>query len=259
MAEDRRPRRIGLLTSEPDRLLVGVARQCGLDFVVLDAEQTPLEPRRCAEVVQALAGSTTDVVVRVPDLTAQTLVTYANTGADELLLPQVRNVEELEAARRALSYPPIGTRPRQVSPASWYGTDFTGAPRLSVLVETVDALDRLADIARSGIVASAWFGPTDLADDLLRSRPADVERLEELIDEAVAVLRAHGVPVGLPAKDAAGARAAFARGAAECSVYWEKWLLELLGGLVDLRGETSPVAEPALAAVGAGTGSARVH
>ncbi|HEX6870048.1 MAG TPA: hypothetical protein VF163_03030, partial [Micromonosporaceae bacterium] len=81
------PVRVGLLTAAPDRLLVALAAQAGLAFVVLDAEQTSLDPRRCAEVVALLAGTGTEVLVRVPDLTELTLVSYANTGADELVLP----------------------------------------------------------------------------------------------------------------------------------------------------------------------------
>lgn len=222
---------VGLLTAEPDALLVCVAAQAGLDFLVLDAEQTSLDVRRCAEVVQALRGLPVEVVIRVPDLAAHTLVTYANTGADELLLPQLRSPDQLKAANDAVQFPPVGTRSRQVSPASRYGVEFTRSPRLGVLVETVDALDELEAIAASGLVACAWFGPTDLADDLARHRPESLERIDELIDKGIATLRAHDVPVGLPARDAAGVRAAFDRGAEQCSVYWEKCLLDVLTGI----------------------------
>lgn len=224
-------RRVGVLTAEPDRLLISQIAQAGLGFVVLDAEQTPLSADRCADVVLALAGSGVDVSVRVPDLSPQTLVTYANTGVAELLLPQVRTLAEVEAAHRATRFSPEGTRSRQVSPASRYGTDFSGAPRIAVLVETVDAVEQAAAFAKSGLVDAAWFGPTDLADDLKVNRPELVSQLPELIDEALGVFREHGVPVGLPAADAAGVAAAFVRGADACSVYWEKCLLSVLGGL----------------------------
>lgn len=229
--------RVGLLTAEPSGLLVAAAAQAGLDFVVLDAEQTALDVGRCAEVVQALRGLPTEVVIRVPDLAEHTLVTYANTGADQLLLPRLRSPDELRAAHVAVNYPPAGTRSRQVSPASRYGTDFTHASRISVLIETVDALDHLDAIAASGLLACAWFGPTDLADDLARHSAELAERLEELIDKGIATLRASGVPVGLPAKDAAGVRAAFDRGAEQCSVYWEKCLLDVLGGIAKEVGD----------------------
>ncbi|GAA1024508.1 MULTISPECIES: aldolase/citrate lyase family protein [Amycolatopsis] len=224
-------RRVGVLTAEPDRLLISQIAQAGLGFVVLDAEQTTLSADRCADVVLALAGSGVDVSVRVPDLSPQTLVTYANTGVTELLLPQVRTLAEIEAAHRATRFPPAGTRSRQVSRASRYGTDFSGAPRIAVLVETADAVEQAASFAKSGLVDSAWFGPTDLADDVRINRPGSASEVAELIDQALGVFREHGVPVGLPAADAAGVAAAFARGADACSVYWEKCLLSVLGGL----------------------------
>ncbi|WP_051166434.1 aldolase/citrate lyase family protein [Amycolatopsis orientalis] len=226
-------RRVGVLTAEPDRLLITQIAQAGLGFVVLDAEQTTLSADRCADVVRALAGSGVEVSVRVPDLAPQTLVTYANIGVTELLLPQVRTLAEIEAAHRATRFPPAGTRSRQVSYASRYGTEFSGAPRIAVLVETVDAVEQAASFAESGLVGAAWFGPTDLADDLRANRPEAVSRLPELIDRALGVFREHGVPVGLPAADAAGVAAAFARGADACSVYWEKCLLNVLRGLTE--------------------------
>ncbi|WP_406630915.1 aldolase/citrate lyase family protein [Amycolatopsis sp. WGS_07] len=225
--------RVGVLTAEPDRLLISQIAQAGLGFVVLDAEQTALSVGRCADVVLALAGSGVDVSVRVPDLSPQTLVAYANTGVAELLLPQVRTLAEIEAAHLATRFPPEGTRSRQVSYASRYGTDFGAAPRIAVLVETADAIEQAAAFAASGLVDAAWFGPTDLADDLRIARPGSESQAQQLIDQALGVFRAHGVPVGLPAADAAGVAAAFARGADACSVYWEKCLLSVLHELTE--------------------------
>ena len=224
-------RRVGVLTAAPDRLLISQIAQAGLGFVVLDAEQTGLAADRCAEVVLGLAGSGVEVSVRVPDLSPQTLVTYANTGAAELLLPQVRTLAEVEAAHQATRFPPAGARSRQVSYASRFGTDFSAAPRIAVLMETVDAIENAASFAASGLVEAAWFGPTDLADDLRLARPGEESHVHELVDKALAVFRAHCVTVGLPAADASGVAAAFARGADACSVYWEKCQLGVLTGL----------------------------
>lgn len=225
---------IGLLTGSPDPVLVDLAAQLRMQFLVVDAEQTGVTAERCADTVARLRGSGTASVIRVPDLAPDTLVTFANTGADELLLPQVRSPAEVAAAYQAVHFPPEGRRPRQVSPASRYGTEFSAAPRLSVLVETTDALDHLDDLASSGLIDALWFGPTDLADDLQRHRPGDAARRDELIDKAIAAAHAHHVPVGLPAHDVRSAAAAFDRGAELCSVYWEKAVLGMLGTLADV-------------------------
>jgi 2-keto-3-deoxy-L-rhamnonate aldolase RhmA len=215
---------IGLLTGEPSRMLLAQAAAAGMAFVVLDAEQTGLTTRDCADAVAALSGSGTQVSIRVPNLDDATLVTFANTGADELLLPQVRYVSEVEAAYRAVQFPPQGSRARQVSPGSRYGTDFSRAPRLSVLIETVEAAESADLFATSPFVSSAWIGPTDLGDDFARRRPEDAEALPQAVKHILTAFVEHRASIGLPAIDAASARSAFERGADRVSVYWEKFV-----------------------------------
>jgi 2-keto-3-deoxy-L-rhamnonate aldolase RhmA len=182
-----------------------------------------------------LAGTPTEVVIRIPDLSEATVVAFANTGADELMLPRVRTLAQLEDAWRATRYFPDGTRSRQVSQASAYGTDFAKVPRISVLLETVEAIEQAAGFAASGLLDGAWVGPTDLYDDLRRFRPAQAEQMAELIDQTVATFRDAGISIGLPAKDAAGVRQAFDDGADRCTVYWEKQLFAVLTDVAGAR------------------------
>jgi 2-keto-3-deoxy-L-rhamnonate aldolase RhmA len=217
-------RSLGLLTGEPSRLLLAQVAAAGMAFVVVDAEQTGVTARDCADVVTTLRGSGTEVVVRVPDLNESTLVTFANTGVDELLLPQVRDVSEVEAAYHAVQFPPLGRRSRQVSPASRYGTDFGHSPRLSVLIETVEAVESAELFATCPWLSSGWVGPNDLADDLARRRPTDAEALPQAVKHVLTTFVEHGASIGLPAVDASSALAAFERGADRVSVYWEKFV-----------------------------------
>ncbi|MFE4413994.1 aldolase/citrate lyase family protein [Streptomyces sp. NPDC056821] len=230
-----RPLRVGLLTAEPDRLLTNLAVLTGIDFFVLDAELTGLDVSRCADVVSRLTRTRTEVLIRIPDVSEATVVAFANTGADELVLPQVRTLAQIEGAWRASRYFPDGTRSRQVSQASAYGTDFVKVPRLSVLLETVEAIEQAAEFVASGLLDGAWIGPTDLLDDLRRFRPAEAERMSELVDQAIATFRAARVSIGLPAKDPAGVQEAFAGGADRCAVYWEKQLFAVLTDVAGAR------------------------
>ncbi|AMM34465.1 hypothetical protein SA2016_3808 [Sinomonas atrocyanea] len=225
-----RPRRsVGLITADPGATLLALCAHAGIGFVVLDAEQTPLTLQQCTDAVLRLRGSGVHVSVRVPDLSPDTLVAFANTGADELVLPHLRRPEELEAAFEAVRYAPAGRRSRQVSPASGFGSDFSRHPGLSVLFETVDAVECVRDFAASAAFASGWLGPTDLASDLARrgmDRPEDLDKAGHSVIDA---LRDAGRSVGIPAPSMARADEAFDRGADRAAVYWERELASLLG------------------------------
>ncbi|WP_283136373.1 aldolase/citrate lyase family protein [Rhizohabitans arisaemae] len=221
--------RAGILTADLSPVLIRLLAQSRVDFVVLDAEQTGILPRDCADVVQRLLYSSVHVAVRVPDLDERTLVEFANTGAHELVLPRVRSPHEVEDAHRATRYPPSGRRSKQVSYASSLGTDYSLVPRLSVLFETVEAIDNVAEFAASKFVEGMWVGPNDLAMDLEAHGRGGRENLEAAIDRTVAVMAEAGHSIGLPASSVDGLQDAFARGADRCAVYWERQLGALVG------------------------------
>ncbi|MDQ4214635.1 aldolase/citrate lyase family protein [Microbacterium sp. ASV81] len=215
----RRPE-VGLITADPTPTLLGLLEVVGIGSIVIDAEQTGLGPAQCAEAVHRLRGSGVAVGVRVPSLEADCLLTFANTGVDELVLPRVRTTAELEAAHRATRFPPVGERPRQVSPASRYGTRYEHVPVLSVLFETVDALDGVDEFVRHPLFQGGWIGPTDLVDDLQRhGRDESVDAAVQRIIDAVA---GAGHRIGMPAPSAARAGDVHSRGADRAAIYWER-------------------------------------
>ncbi|MGO4806876.1 aldolase/citrate lyase family protein [Arthrobacter sp. 2MCAF15] len=228
-------RSVGIITADPTPTLLAVLARAAVDFLVLDAEQTGLTVQHCGDVVQRLAGSGVRVAVRVPDLQKNTLLAFANTGVAEIVLPQVRTVDELESAYEATRYAPAGSRPRQVTPASAFGMDYSFAPLITVLFETAEAVEHVKEFVDSEAFGGGWVGPTDLAADLLRHGDQRPEALQEATQRVVDVVSGAGASIGLPAPGMAAAASVFDRGADRCAVYWEKELASLLAGYVDLR------------------------
>ncbi|MBO0980091.1 aldolase/citrate lyase family protein [Microbacterium sp. SD291] len=236
VASRRRPE-VGLITADPTPTLLGLLSVLGIDSIVVDAEQTGVTAADCAGVVQRLRGSGVRVGVRVPSVDGDCLLTFANTGVDELVLPRLRSPDPLETAYRATRFPPLGERPRQVSPASGYGTSYEHAPVLSVLFETVEALDRLADFIGHPRFQGGWVGPTDLADDLRRAGRGD--ELSDATQRIVDAVADAGHSIGLPAPSAARAHEVHARGADRSAIYWEREIGAVLRELVGARRESA--------------------
>lgn len=221
-------RSVGIITADPTPTLLALLARTGVDFVVLDAEQTGITIRDCGDVVQRLAGSGVKVAVRVPDLDPNTLLAFANTGVEEIVLPQVRTVDQLERAFEATRYAPGGSRPRQVTPASAFGMDYSLSPLLTVLFETAEAVERVKEFVYSDAFGGGWVGPTDLAADLLRQGDERSEALQEATQRVVDVVSGAGSSIGLPAPGLTKAASVFDRGADRCAVYWEKEVASLL-------------------------------
>jgi 2-keto-3-deoxy-L-rhamnonate aldolase RhmA len=228
-------RSVGIITADPTPTLLALLAHAAVDLLVLDAEQTGISVQQCRDVVQRLAGSGVKVAVRVPDLDRNTLLAFANTGVAEIVLPQVRTVDELERAHDATRYAPAGSRPRQVTPASSFGMDYSFAPVITVLFETAEAVERVKEFVDSEAFGGGWVGPTDLAADLLRHGDERPEALQEAVQRVVDVVAGAGRSIGLPAPGMAAAAGVFERGADRCAVYWEKELASILTGYADLR------------------------
>lgn len=230
MAEPR-ARTVGLITAEPTPTLIALIAHAEIDFLVLDAEQTSLTLQQCADVVLSLANTRTEVAVRVPSLDELTLVSFANTGVDEIVLPRIREVAELERAWHAVRFPPHGTRPKQASFASVFGQDFSTAPRLTVLFETVDAVDTVGDFVNSEYFDGGWVGPSDLAQDLDAVGRGGLDALRDATQTVVDALLASGHSIGVPAPSIGRAAEVHRRGVDRAAVYWERELVSMIRDL----------------------------
>lgn len=228
-------RQVGLITADPTPTLLALLDYGQIDFVVLDAEQTSLTVEQCASVAQRLKSTDVTVAVRVPDLDESTLVTFANTGIDEIVLPKVRRVAELEHAVRVTRFPPLGIRSRQASFASSFGQDFSRLPRLTVLFETVEAVDRVEEFVSSEYFDGGWVGPSDLAADLTAHGRGGAEALRVATKTVVDALVAAGHSVGVPAPSIDRAEEVFNSGANRSAVYWERELASMLATFGDAR------------------------
>jgi 2-keto-3-deoxy-L-rhamnonate aldolase RhmA len=219
-----------LLTTSTSDLLLDHVRLLGLGFLILDAELDTIGVNDCADVVRKFAGSATHVAVRLPEPTPAAATAFANTGVDELVIPGLRTPGELEQIWRAVAYPPRGTRARQPSPSSGYGTTWT-EPGLSLVVETAQLLEHLTDLADDDRVDGLWLGRNDLAHDLdATGSPLHLETASQLVIDAAS----RAGKLGVPSTTLAGLTAGLEQGASRVAMYWDLHLRSVLTGIRDV-------------------------
>lgn len=220
--------KIGLLTVGSGPTVLDLAVAHGLDFVWLDAEYTALAVSDCYDMVRALTGTKVRSIVRVPNLDPDVLITFANSGVEEIVLPRVRSVDEVARASEALSYPPEGSRPRGVGPASAYGARWEASPSLSVLVETRDAVDALEELCDLDGVDGFWLGPKDLEDDYRSGLGESGWDLGEVLEGIATQLSSRGRGWGVGATNLQALRKAISDGVERCAIYWEPFVSSCL-------------------------------
>lgn len=220
-----------LIIGEPTLSVLSLASDHGIGTVVLDAEQTGLTPKECGQIVGHLQGSSVSVAVRLPDVEYDSVLSYANTGVDELVLPRLTTVDELEYAFQLTRYPPAGDRPIQTNFSNRYGMDYSRVPVLSVLFETAESVERIEEFVASSCFAGGWIGMTDLRSDLERLGKAD--KLSEYASRVMKAVGSSGHPIGLPLAHPRDISRTFSSGATRVALYWEKYLRTVFEGIRD--------------------------
>jgi 4-hydroxy-2-oxoheptanedioate aldolase len=189
-----------------------VLARSGFDWLVIDAEHSPVNWETVATMVGLIAHRGGVPMVRVPWNTGENIKRALDLGAYGVVVPMVNSVAEAEAAVRAAKYPPEGARSvGGLLRAVRFDADqetYLGRANAEVLV-VIQAehrlhLERARAIAAVPGVDALFIGPNDLAASLDIS-PAD-PAIEAAYAQVLAACREMGVAAGIHAPDGAAAR-----------------------------------------------------
>ena len=192
----------------------------GFDWVLVDCEHSPIETVEVLSALQAI-GQTPGVsaVVRPASNDPVLIKRLLDMGAQTLMVPFVQSPAEAASAVAAMRYGPAGVRGLAgMTRATRYGkvADYYNRAEeelcLVVQVETIGAIVELEDIAQTDGVDAVFIGPSDLSASMgLRGQTSHPE-VVAVIEDALARLKAIGVPAGVMALDPVEATGYIAKG-----------------------------------------------
>lgn len=247
-------RQIGLWVGLADAYVSELIASTGFDWLALDGEHAPNDPRSILRQLQAVAPYASQAVVRTASDDPTLLKRYLDIGAQNLLVPMVESAPQAARVVAATLYPPAGVRGvgSALARASRWNQveDYLGScvDELCVLVqvESESGLENLAAIAATPGVDGVFFGPADLAASMgLIGRMGDA-RVHEAIVRGIGVVRAAGKAAGVLSSDRGLAQLYLDAGASFVAVGVDTTLLvracrELLATFKDAAG-APPVA-----------------
>src|ERR1700712_771961 len=110
LALRERRTQFGLWLAMADAYAAEIAGHAGFDWLVIDGEHGPNDLRSILAQLQALQGSPSEPVVRLPVGETWMIKQALDIGARTLLIPMVDSAEQAEMLVRAVRYPPHGVR-----------------------------------------------------------------------------------------------------------------------------------------------------
>ncbi|NMP21386.1 HpcH/HpaI aldolase family protein [Sulfobacillus harzensis] len=214
----------GIFVGAPSVDLVEMAGLGGADFVVLDAEHGTVWPA-VPELLRAAEAVRVPALVRVLKGRTDMIWQALDFGAEGVLVPGIRSVDEARSALRAARYAPEGERGLAFSTrAATYGYDAgpeflkKANRQVTVLlqVETRQAVENLKDILKLPGLNGIFVGPTDLS-VAYGEESRQTERVVSLIEGIRQEAEQAGIPWGLFAGTAENHRSWRKKGSWYCA------------------------------------------
>ncbi|MEL6171808.1 MAG: HpcH/HpaI aldolase/citrate lyase family protein [Pseudomonadota bacterium] len=200
---------IGCWAGLADPYATEILGTAGFDWLVIDNEHAPNDLRSTMAQLQALQGSDSHPVVRLPMGETWAIKQMLDAGAQNLLIPMVDTAEQAQELVRATRYPPEGIRGSgaALGRASRFSAipDYTVTANeqicLTVQIESRTALQNLDEICAVDGVDAAFVGPSDLAADMGFTGAKRNDEVQDAIKDALARINASGKAAGILATD----------------------------------------------------------
>jgi 2-dehydro-3-deoxyglucarate aldolase/4-hydroxy-2-oxoheptanedioate aldolase len=146
-----------------------IAAHIGLDWIVIDSENTGLDLQEVANHLRAISRSSTAGLVTIHEIDQGLIRRVLGLGAHGILVPRIRTAEEVERAVYFAKYPPRGWRGMGVENATSWGMGLTRAKNANQgtivipTIETVEAGRNIEAIMQVPDVDGFFFGPADFS------------------------------------------------------------------------------------------------
>jgi 4-hydroxy-2-oxoheptanedioate aldolase len=182
----------------PSTWTAELAARSGHDWVCIDTQHGLIGYDLMLPMLQAIGAGGVPSFVRVPWNEPGTIMKALDAGAGGVIVPMVNSVDEARAAVGACRYPPDGFRSIGPTRARVTNDDWRH-PICAVMIETVEAVNRIDDILGVPGIDAVFVGPNDLAvsaglDSSYEGRDPEHRRMIEAIARSC---HAHGVTAGI--------------------------------------------------------------
>ncbi len=148
----------------------------GLDFVIIDTEHGPYDTMPMSDLIIASAKSGLSPVVRISDVSHKEIQHAVDNGAEGIIVPCLREVDDFRRIVELGKFPPIGKRGFIWGRGSAFGKeDWASGDIVSYMknsnekvlllpqCETREALDNIEEIVEIDGIDGIFIGPFDLS------------------------------------------------------------------------------------------------
>ncbi len=172
----------------PSTITAEIVSKQGFDAITIDLQHGINDYSTAVPMLQAISACDATPMARVPWLEPGIIMKLLDAGALGLICPMINTPEEAERFVRYCRYAPQGERSfGPVRAGLVHGSGYVKQANDSIvtlaMVETSQALARVADIARTPGLTGIYIGPSDLG--LSLGYEAKLDQTEPVVMDAI--------------------------------------------------------------------------
>lgn len=167
---------VGTFLSSGNQSVMECLGYAGLDYAIIDTEHGSFDTESMMDLIRAAERVDVVPVVRIADVTHKEIQRAADCGAQAIIIPCLRDVEDFKKAVDFAKFTPIGNRGFIKGRGAGFGNldwssgsleeFFSNSNERLILMpqcETVEALEHIDEIVEIEGVDAIFIGPFDLS------------------------------------------------------------------------------------------------
>ncbi|MBR3124901.1 MAG: hypothetical protein IKF42_05675 [Mogibacterium sp.] len=196
---------VGTFLGAANTSIVEIMGYTGLDFVVIDTEHGPYDTMPMSDLIQAAESKGMSPLVRIADLTHKEIQRALDNGAEGIIIPCLKDVDDFRKAVDLAKFAPLGNRGFIKGRGSGFGnepwasgtlTEYMQNSNDKVLLlpqcETEEALDNIEEIVQIEGIDGIFIGPFDLSICMGIPGQFDAPEFKEAVDRILSACKQAG-------------------------------------------------------------------
>ncbi len=176
----------------------------GLDYIIIDSEHSPIDTESAVNLIRIAKLKNLTPFVRVKDTSRSSILKMLDAGAEALVIPCLKSVDEVKRVVEYGKYGPIGQRGFAISRGGGYGyetyannldTYFNTSNTETLLLpmcETAEFLENIETISLIDGVDGIFVGPYDLSVALGSPGKFETPEFKNVLKRIVEVCQSSG-------------------------------------------------------------------
>jgi len=200
---------IGTFIKTHNYQIVEIVSSNDLSFIVLDAEHAPFDKNELDTSILAAKSSGTPVIVRIPSLSEENILSVLDMGASGVLIPHVNTAKDAKYALSASRYKSLELQSghrgfSNSSRSGGYGSlsmpemieQSNNSTAVICQIEEKEAIENINEIAQVEGVDCLFIGRADLAVSLGCNDIED-KQVSRAIDLVIEAAKKANIPLGI--------------------------------------------------------------